>query len=172
MDFYQLAKARFSVRSFDGKRVKKNRLNAILESGRIAPTAKNLQPQVIYVIESDEGIEKINRTSPCIYGSKTVLVICYDKNRVYCDPQNPDDNSGQIDCSIVMTHMLLEAQNQGVNSCIVKYFDKQKLKEEFELPDNIVPVLLLPLGYATEDVVPGPNHNSRLETGKTVIRIK
>lgn len=171
MDFYQMAKARFSVRQFDGRRVKKNRLNAILEAGRIAPTAKNSQPQVIYVLESDEAIEKINSASPCIYGSKTVLLICYDKNRVCKNPNDSNGNFGQIDCSIVMTHILLEAQNQGVNSCIVGYFDANKIRESFNLPDNIVPVLLLPLGYAKEGTVPSEYHSSILEENLTIVKL-
>jgi len=172
MDFYQLAKERFSVRKFDGKRVEKDKLDAILESGRIAPTTKNSQPQMIYVLESDEAIEKINKTSPCIYGAKTVLLICYDLNRVCKINGEPSISCATVDCSIVMTQMVLEAQNQGVNSCIVMYFDSEKVKEEFNLPKNIEPLILLPLGYGTKDAVPSPSHFSILDASETITYLK
>lgn len=169
MSFLSLAQSRFSVRKFDGRHVKKTKLKRILEAGRIAPTAKNFQPQKIYVIQSEEGLKKINSCSPCIYGSKTVLLVCYDKNIVWKSDLNPDVNSGEIDCSIVLTHMMLEAQEMGVNSCWVEYFDRDLVSKTFELPSNIIPVALMPLGYGCEDVVPSPNHTSKKTLEEMVV---
>lgn len=171
MDFYQLAKARYSVRKFDGRHVKKSKLNAIMEAGRIAPTAKNLQALKIYVIESDEALEKINQCSPCIYGSKTVLMVCYDKDKIWTNSFDSSINSGHIDSAIVLTHMMLEAQSQGVNSCWVQFFDPAKAHELFNLPQNIIVTSLMPLGYATEDFMPSANHESKKELSELFEKI-
>ena len=171
MQFYEMAKARFSVRHFDGRHVKKSKLNAILETGRIAPTAKNIQPQKIYVLETEQAIEKINKVCKCIYGASTVLLVCYDKNAVWVNPFNPNLNSGETDCAIVLTHMMLEAQNQGVNSVWVKFFDPEEVRKEFNLPENIVPADIMPLGYGCEDAVPSENHTAVRPIEETIIKL-
>lgn len=168
MSFYDLAQSRFSVRKFDGRHVKKSRLKAIIEASRVAPTAKNNQPQKIYVIQTEENLKKINSVCPCIYGASTVLLVCYDKDRVWKNPHDESINSGDIDTSIVLTHMMLQAQELGVNSCWVKYFDHKAVSEVFNLPENIVPVSIMPLGYACEDVVPSENHTSIRPIEETV----
>ena len=80
MEFEDIIRKRTSVRKFSNKKLEQKVLNKILEAGRIAPTAKNNQPIKIYVIESKEGIEKIDKVSRCRYGAETVLIICGNKN--------------------------------------------------------------------------------------------
>ena len=80
MEFEKVIKERFSTRKFSDKKVEKEKLAKILEAARLAPTAKNLQAFKIYVVESREGIEKIDKATRCRYNAPTVLVICGDKN--------------------------------------------------------------------------------------------
>lgn len=169
--FSDLAKARFSVRKFDGRPVPKRKLQKILEAGRVAPTAKNNQPQKVYVLESKEAIEKINSVCSCIYGATTDLVVCYDKSLIWHNPLDAEVNSGQIDTSIVLTHMMLEAQEQGVNSCWVCYFNPKEVSQALNLPENVVPVSLMPLGFGCEDVVPSPNHTRIRDAEETIVRM-
>ena len=56
MDFMEVLKKRYSCKKFDGRKIRKEQLDAILEAGRLAPTAKNLQQNKIYVVQSDEGL--------------------------------------------------------------------------------------------------------------------
>ncbi len=63
-------------------------------------------------------------------------------------------SSGEMDCSIVCTHMMLEAWEQGIGSVWVRLFDVKAVAKAFDLPENIKPICLLPVGYATEDCVP------------------
>lgn len=81
MDFYELAKKRYSVRSFSEKQVEPEKLEKILEAGRATPTAKNGQPQKIYVLRSESALGKINSVCRCIFGAKTVIAVGYDENR-------------------------------------------------------------------------------------------
>ena len=55
MDFIELARSRYSCKSFDSRQISKEHLDSILEAGRLAPTAKNLQEQHVYVVQSAEG---------------------------------------------------------------------------------------------------------------------
>lgn len=78
-----------------------------MEAGRVAPTAKNLQEQHIYVVQSENGLAAIDKVTPCRYGAPVVLVVAYNKNNVFTYPGEKRD-SGIEDASIVATHMLLD----------------------------------------------------------------
>ena len=70
MNFSELAKSRYSVRSFSEQPVEDDKLNIILEAGQVAPTACNNQPQKIYVLKSDEAIEKLKAVNKFVFGAK------------------------------------------------------------------------------------------------------
>ena len=157
MDFMELAAARYSVRKFDERPIEPEKLEKILRAGLIAPTAKNQQPQRVFVIQSAEAIEKLKTCTQCVYGAGTVLLICYDANESWKRPFDGKD-SGDVDTSIVLTHMMLEAWEQGVGSVWVMFFDADKLRKAFDLPENLIPVSLMPIGYPAPDAAPSPRH--------------
>ena len=63
MDFEKLAAERYSLRKFSDRPVEAEKLAAILEAGRNAPTAHNFQPQRIFVLQSPEALEKVDGVS-------------------------------------------------------------------------------------------------------------
>lgn len=157
MEFEKVIKERFSTRKFSDKKVEKEKLAKILEAARLAPTAKNLQAFKIYVVESREGIEKIDKATRCRYNAPTVLVICGDKNGY----SHGNHSYVDIDTSIVTTHLMLAATNEGIDNIWIGLFEPDIIKEEFNLPDNLIPVNLLPIGYKTDDFKPSPMHTTR-----------
>ncbi len=171
MSFLDLAKARYSVRKFSDKPVEKEKIAAILEAAKVAPTAKNQQPVKVYVIESPEGLAKANQVSPCIYGAPLVMMVAYDPDQTYRTGWNPGINYGDIDASIVCTHMMLAAADLGLGSCWVARFARADASRTFELPDNIVPVALLPIGYPAEDAAPSPRHTQYRADDEWIFRL-
>ena len=167
MDFTEVIKNRYSCKKFSDKQVNPQQLTEILEAGRVAPTAKNLQEQHIYVVQSEEMLAKIDKVTPCRYGAPTVLVVAFDKNNVFTYPGEKRD-SGIEDASIVATHLTLAAYNAGVDSCWINFFDPEVLKKELNLPENEEILMLLDLGFAAEGAKPLPNHFSRKELSETV----
>lgn len=165
MEFESVIRERQATRKFNGQSVEKEKLEKILEAGRIAPTAKNIQPIKIYVVESPEGLEKIDKASPCRYNAGTVLVVCGDKEQAFTKGEY---STYEMDACIVATHMMLEATNQGINNIWVEMFDEKILREELSIPTEIVPVCLLPLGYKTDDCPVSPNHNRRKKLNELV----
>lgn len=165
MNLIELFKNRYSVRKFTSQKVEKEKIDAILEAGKLAPTAVNYQPQRIFVIESEESLEKLKSVTPYHFNSPLAFLICYDNTVSW---KNPFDNKdeGIIDASIVTTHMMLEITNLGLGSTWVGYFDPKNVKTVYNLPDNIVPVAILPVGYPDKD--PSNLHNERLDLSKTV----
>ncbi|MCM1521303.1 MAG: nitroreductase family protein [Muribaculaceae bacterium] len=146
-------------------------LRQILEVGRLAPTAKNLQEQHIYVALSDEALDKIDEHTRSRYGAPVVLVVAFDKQNVYTYPGGNRD-SGIEDASIVATHLMLAAADIGVSSCWVNSFDPEKLHASLGLPENEEILMLLDLGYAAEEGGGAlPNHFSRKSLEETVTEI-
>ena len=167
MDFLKLAAQRYSCKAYDGRQVEQDKLETILEAGRLAPTAKNGQEQRVYVIQSPEGLAKIDALTPCRYGAPTVVAVAYDKDVVYSYPGGKY-HSGAEDATIVATHMMLAAADVGVDSCWLNNFDPDEARVALGLPDNEEIVMLLDLGYAADGAGPLPNHASRKPLSDTV----
>lgn len=167
MEFKDVIKNRYSCKKYSNKQVEAEKIQAILEAGRLAPTAKNLQEQHIYVVQSADGLAKIDAATPCRYNAPLVLVVAFDKNNVFTYPGGKRD-SGVEDASIVATQMILAAYNEGVDSCWLNYFDPEKLASELGLPENEEILMVLDLGYAAEGAGPLSNHFSRKPLSETV----
>ena len=165
--FFELASERYSVRGYSSQPIEPEKLDLILEAGRIAPTACNNQPQRIKVITAGEELAKIDECTPCRFGAPAILLVCYDKT--VCWKREFDGAlSGEVDASIITTHMMLAAHDLGLGSCWVMYFNPAKTIELFALPDTIAPVAMLPVGYPAKDAAASEGHYDRLPLEKTL----
>ena len=170
MEFGEVIKKRYSCKKYGDRPLEEEKLSAILESGRLAPTAKNLQEQHVYVLQSPEALAKVDAVTPCRYGAPAVLVVAFNKENVFTYPGGKRD-SGVEDATIVATHMILAAANEGVDSCWVNNFDPEKLAAALGLPENEAILMMMDLGYAAEGAGPLPNHGKRKELAETVSRL-
>ena len=168
MEFKEVIQRRYSCKKYSDRQVEPEKLNAILAAGRLAPTAKNLQEQKVYVIQSSALLEKIDAATPCRYGAPTVLVVAFDKNNVFTYPGGKRD-SGVEDATIVATHLILAAADEGVDSCWLNYFDPDKLAASLGLPENEEILMVLDLGYAADGAGSLPNHENRKPLSETVV---
>lgn len=167
MDLMNLLKERHSVRKFSDKKVERDKLDLILEAGRLAPTAVNFQPQRIFVMESEDALAKLKECTRYHFDAPVALLICYD-NEISWKRGYDNKDMGEVDASIVTTQMMLEITNLGLGTTWVGHFDPAAVKTVFDLPDNIIPVALLPIGYPAETSEPNPRHFERLDLKKTV----
>ncbi len=167
MEFKEVVKNRYSCKKYRDDKVEPEKLEAILAAGRLAPTAKNLQEQHIYVLQTEEMLAKIDALTPCRYNAPAVLVVAFDKNNVFTYPGDKRD-SGVEDATIVATHMILAAAGEGVDSCWVNFLDPEKAAEALGLPENEEVLMLMDLGYAAEGAGPLANHDSRKPLSETV----
>lgn len=157
MDFLELAKKRYSVRKYQSKKVEEEKLMRILEAARVAPTGANIQPQRILVIKEKEGLEKLSKTAN-VYNAPVAIVACVDHKAAWKRPLDKKDIS-DIDISIVTTHMMLEAAEQGLGSVWICYFDPEVIKKEFNLPEGVEPVNILAIGYAEGEAASPDRHD-------------
>ncbi|MBQ3829957.1 MAG: nitroreductase family protein [Spirochaetales bacterium] len=170
MEFRKVIQDRYSCKKYSDRKVEEDKILAILEAGRLAPTAKNLQEQHVYVLQSEKSLSEVDKVTPCRYGAPVVLVVAFDRNNVYTYP-GEKRNSGIEDATIVATHLVLAAADEGVDSCWVNRFDPDLLKERLGLSENEEILMLLDLGYAADDAKPLPNHFSRKDISETVTYI-
>lgn len=167
MEFIALAKERYSVRKFSEKAIEKEKLDLVLKAGQLAPTAVNFQPQRILVINSESALAKLKECTPYHFNAPAALLVCYDKT-VSWERKYDNKNSGEVDASIVATHMMLEAAEIGLGSTWVMNFDPEKMRETYHIPNNFESVVLLVMGYPADDAVPNKAHEQRNKIDSTV----
>ena len=148
MSFLELAKTRYSVRKYQKKAVETEKLTAILEAGRVAPTAANKQPCLFIVLNDNEALGKLSKACSS-HDAPLVIIICADKNIAWVRPFDKA-SMVEVDSSIAADHMMLCAQDLGLSSCWITYFDPAIVRKEFSIPDNVVPVNILAIVYSGE----------------------
>ena len=159
MSFSELAKARFSVRSYQSRPIEDETMERIIEAGRVAPTACNLQPQRIYVVKSEESRKKLASVCRFTFDAPTILVVCYDSDVCWKNKRMEGHPSGETDAAIVTTHMMLAAFEEGIGSCWVGVFNSEEVKSILGLPENLVVTALMPMGYPAPGATPTPFHS-------------
>ena len=168
MDFFTLSKKRYSVRKFISVSLKQEEIDKLLEVANLAPTGCNNQPQRILVLNSADAVERLKKCTKCHFDAPSAMLFCYNRNECW---QRKYDGavSGEIDTTIVATHVMLAACEMGLGSCMVMHFDPQKMRDEFCIPEHIKPVLLLVLGHPAPDSEPLPLHEQTKDISQTVL---
>ena len=170
MNFSDMVKERFSVRKFDSRPIEQDKMEMILQAGRMAPTGANFQPQRILVLRGEQ-VEQLRGITPFLYGQDAALIVCYDKNESWKHRSGRD--IGEVDATIVMTQMMYQAVELGIGSLIVGMYKDELLREKFCIPAHYQVVGLLMLGYPAADCQPHPAlHGQRKPLEETVFHGK
>jgi nitroreductase len=158
-NFLSLAKERYSVRKYKDTPVETEKLNSILEAGRIAPSACNFQPWVFLVINDTEGMAALAKgCNP--FGAPLAVIICADTTAAWVRKYD-QENHGAVDATIATDHMMLCAQDLGLSTCWICWFDPAVIRAEFNIPAHLVPVNILPIGYADEEPQSPDRHDEK-----------
>lgn len=168
MNFNELARQRYSVRTFKTEKVEEEKLVKILEAARIAPTGANTQPFRLLVVKEPEGLDKI-KTAADIYKAPLAIIVLGDREKAWKRPFD-GKNIVDIDASIVTDHMMLQASELGIGSVWICYFKPDILKKVFEIPENLEPVNILALGYAAGPVESPDRHDSVRKSLSELVR--
>ena len=168
MDFLSLAKKRYACRKYAPAKVEQEKLDIILEAGRVAPTGANRQPQRLIVVRSQEGMERLARCTRD-FGAPCAVIVCADTGEAWT--RKYDGKAiGDIDASIVTDHMMLAATDLGLGSVWICRFDPTVIREEFGLPETLVPVNILAVGHPAGELKSPDRHaTERIPTSELVI---
>lgn len=156
MDFLNIAKRRYSARSYLPQAVESEKLTRILEAAHAAPTAANRQPVRLIVMQNQESLEKLGKAAD-LYHAPLAVLVCVDRQRAWVRPFDRKQ-SGDIDAAILTDHMMLQATELGLGSVWICYFKPDIIRKEFNLPDELEPVNILALGYAS-GAAPSPDRH-------------
>ena len=148
MNFIELAKKRYSVRSYQPTTVEKEKLDIILSAGYVSPTAGNCQPNNFLVVNNTEGLSKLS-TATNAHGAPLAIIVCASKKNAWV---RPFDKSSmlEIDATIATDHMMMCAEDLGLSTCWLTYFDPAIVRKVFNIPTDLVPVNILVVGYSAD----------------------
>ena len=125
--FMRILASRYSCHSFNHYPVSESKLQMILEAGRLAPSAKNLQPTRIWVVKSEEALARLHTVHPC-YGAPVVLIVgC--RNEEAWIRESDGVCAAKTDAAIVLTHLMLTATDAGLANMWIWDFDPGKIRE-------------------------------------------
>jgi nitroreductase len=161
MDFAKLSRERFSLRKFDGRPLEQEKLDLILEAGRSAPTAKNYQPQRIFVANTPQALAKADKCTECHFHAPVILIIGYDE-KISAKHTIGNFDFGMMDATIAITQMMLQATDLGVGNICIGLFDPTKVHAEFPETKETTLISMLFLGYPAEGAKPAYLHDERI----------
>lgn len=147
---------RRSIRSFRPDPISDNDLKFILSSGLSAPSGEGIHPIELIIIKQDEtkqAIKSFYEWAGFCTGSPISVLVCFDANKIYAaDYDNTD--LGKLDAAACIQNMLLRATDLGIATCWTHALENQKdYRELCGLPENIIPVALIVMGYSDEPFV-------------------
>ncbi len=150
-EFMDLVRGRYSCRSFETTPLSDDLVMAVLESAHLAPSACNLQPWTFVVVRDAETRSRIlAKSRPAFMDAPAVIVACGHHSQAWhrgCDNKDHTD----IDVAIAVEHLCLAATSLGLGTCWVCSFDVEATRRCLQLPDDVEPVALLPIGYIKGD---------------------
>jgi nitroreductase len=151
MDVLQAIFTRRSIRRYSDKEIDNKTVDKIIHAGMYAPSAVNKQPWHFIVFEKKEtcnAIMEIHKSAIMLAEAKKSILICFDENLQH------DDGYGLLDCSAAAQNMLLAAHAIGLGACWIGIYPRKNrmegLRTIFRLPDNIIPLAVISLGYPAE----------------------
>jgi nitroreductase len=150
MEFIELARKRYSVRSYKAEPVEDDKLQLVLQAARLAPTAANRQAFRLIVIRTRNRESELLRIYSRSWFVQAPVVICIcaipDEAWVRSDGKNYSD----VDAAIVMDHLVLAATDLGLGTCWIGAFDPVVAREVLGITEQVDPIAFTPLGYPAD----------------------
>ena len=166
--------SRQSDRKYSDKSVEKEKLNRIVEAGRMAPSACNAQPWKFIIVTDHELVGKIAEAASAkligmnsfVAQAPVILIVVREKpnfsSKVGATIKNKDYSL--IDIGIATENICLQAKAEGIGSCIIGWFDEKMLRKLLVIPGSKRVELIITLGYSLSD----PREKRRKPEGETV----
>jgi len=144
MDVFEAAQERRSIRTYQDKPVPREKLEKILEAGRLAPSAKNIEPWHFIAVTDAEKRKALSGGMWAKFLAQAPLVI------VACGDKKVSPDWYAIDVALAVENMVLTAVSEGLGTCCVGSFSEKDVKAVVKVPENFEVLLMLAVGYIGE----------------------
>jgi nitroreductase len=146
MDVFEAIQERRSIRTYQNKPVEREKLEKILEAGRLAPSAKNIEPWHFIAVTDPEKRKVLSGGTWAKFLSQSPLVI------VACGDKKASPDWYAIDVALAMENMVLVATSLGLGTCCVGSFKEKEVKTVLKIPENFEVLIMLAVGYPGNDI--------------------
>ena len=170
MEFNDVLNCRYSCRAFAVRGVEQEKVDRILEAGRIAPKAVNKQPVHIWAVSRPETLEAIKGVTRSNFGAPLLLVVGCRPAEAWARHYD-GKNGAEVDAAIVATYLMLAAENEGLATLWVGSFDPILLREILPGTEGYELVAMINVGYPAAGCEPSPMHGERKPVGELVTRV-
>lgn len=151
MSVFDLIKRRRSIRKYKETIVEQEKLNAVLEAARLAPSADNKQPWV-FIVVTDPHVKKLLRSSyeeEWFIKAPVIIVGCAAPKEAWS--RIDGEEYWKVDVAIAMQNLVLAATELGLGTCWIADFDEKAAKEVLRIPEDVRVVAMTPLGYPDQE---------------------
>ncbi len=161
MEFYEVISKRRSIRAYKKDTVEDSKLSRILNAARLAPTAANRQPYSLIVVKDEDTKIRLKDAYSQEWFFTAPVIVC--ACALPDDAWKRNDGKGyvDVDVAIAMDHLILAASAEGLGTCWIAAFKPEVVREVLNIPDNMEPLVLTPLGYP--ETIPEPTFRKPLE---------
>lgn len=173
MELQAALEQRYSCRCFTDQAPTIEQLTALVEAGRLAPTACNNQSQRVYVVTGAENLDKLDNCTKCRYGAQAAFAIGFDTiEAAVHDPERMGGTTfsfGDQDAISVLVHMALKATDLGLATCWLGAINDNQLHLEFGIPETVAIRAVLVCGHPDpEKGGPAGMHTKRRPAEETI----
>lgn len=161
--FYALSEDRFSCRAFKPDAVEPSLLLSVLDAARLAPSACNRQPWMFAVADTEELRQAVAASyhREWFASAPVYIVACGLHSEAWHRQADGKDHT-DVDVAIAVEHLCLAAASLGLGTCWVCNFDTAAVARAFNMPDDVEPIALIPLGYPADGIAPAPKKRKNL----------
>lgn len=160
MSILEVIKNRRSIRKFQEKEIPKETIDKLIEALIWAPSAGNLQARKFYFVFNQKIKEDLAKASRdqwnFIAKAPLVIVGCTDEKKVEYYGERGKDLYSICDVSVSIQNMMLLSYEQGLGSVWVGAFDEKEIIKILNLPANLRPIAIVPIGYPAEKPLAPP----------------
>lgn len=146
MDVFEAVEERRSIRSYEDKQIPRETLEKILESARLAPSARNSQPWHFIAVTNPDKRKALSKGMFAKFLAQTPLLI------VACGNKKTSPDWYAVDVALAVENMVLTATSEGLGTCCVGSFNEKDIKALLKIPDNFEVIVILAVGYAGQKV--------------------
>ena len=150
MEFSQLIKNRYSVRSYKPDAVEGEKLEKVLHAAVLAPTAANRQPFQVYVIETEKYRDQLRELYSRDWFVQAPFIIGIVADSKAAWTRKDGKNFANVDATIVFDHLILQAAELGLGTCWIAAFESDVARTLLDLPEGWEPLAFTPLGYPAD----------------------